>query len=294
MSCRTSIKQFLRSFCYFFDVFCISHTNAVESNKLWVKVLLHTHIFCNAAFLLICHHIIYQMLAKSMQKNYERNQNTLFIYINYSEFVTNLSSQLIAHIEAFMNRHRYQRLLDNLQQIESLFKINLNYQIDYGRFRWHHIWNVWGYFTLTFLLLYGSHLFFPSETDAEESFTSFGIILYGYIMLIVRLRTLQVNMFIRLLGDFQIHMNEVLAKHQCSNVYYAKRLNVDGEAILECNYIYMNIWHASKLISECFGWSMVATCVQSLVDIMNTVYWTFVNNVWNKSDNFTISETINL
>lgn len=272
-----SIGQFLRWFSNIFDAVCISHLKVVSlgKNRPWLNILLYSHIVCNAFFVLISHYLTYQMITDSIRMNFGRNLSTLFIYINYSESVTNASCQIIAHIEAFVNRYRYQCLINSFEEISDFFYDHLNVTIDFGQYFWRYMWNVWGCTLLTFIF------FVVPSVDATRDYC--GVILYIYVMLIVRLRVLQINMFINVMNDLHRMMNDVLT---------TSLLMTNSDAMYNCSYVYSKLGYVSRLISECFGWSMIATCIQSLVDIINSIYWTYINMDVIRSDNFTISKTI--
>lgn len=232
------------------------------------------------------------MVDVTMEKNYRRDQSTLFIYVNYSEFVTNLGCQLITHVESFIKRHKYANLIKELYTIDANFKKQLNYLVDYKQSQKYYMWIVWGYFLLILLLLACSSLIYSPGYNLDHFEVLCGSILYLCVMLVVRLRILQINMFIRYFGDLQAHLNCVLVKQQQANGWYGKRVNCNGSLLFECNHIYTHIWHLTNIFGDCFGWSMVGTCIQSLVDIMNAIYWSFINMDTINSDEFTISKII--
>lgn len=290
MAFNALMYEFWKPFLFLFDVLCISHFKALNSVSKTTRIVSHLYILLNTIFVIIAHITIYNWVGASMENDFERNDSSLFIYVNYSEFVTNLAAHLILHFESIAKRNKHQELLENLCEINEEFQNRLSLQIDLQRLRKRFLWRQGGLFVLIFATLFGSCFYFTPGYSFDECAKMVGQLLYMYVMLVVRTRCLQIDTFIRFVGDMHENLNGIIARVQRKSTMFGKRMEMDGEALLECNYIYLNVWCVTTLISDCFGWSMVGITVQSFVDIMNTLYWIFINIDSVQSDDFTLSK----
>lgn len=290
MVLNTVMYEFWKPFLYLFDAFCISHFKTFNSASKTTRLLSYLYIFLNTIFVIFSHITIYNWVGASMEDDFERDDSSLFIYVNYSEFVTNLAAHLILHFETMAKRNKHQELLESLCEISEELQSRLNLRIDLRRLRKRYLWKQGGVFAMTVAILFGSCFYFTPGYSFDDCSKIVGQLLYMYVMVVVRTRCLQIDTFIQFVGDMHENLNAIIAREQRKSTMYGKRMDLDGEALLECNYIYLNIWHVTTLISECFGWSMVGITVQSSVDIMNTLYWIFINIDTVQSDDFTLSK----
>lgn len=277
-------KLFLKPFIRVFQLFCVSHysifhPDLYKNRMKLIKILIYFILFSFLHIASICFVIIYSFDNRNIM-NKEYKESPMMYYVKIMSLVIGTITHAVIHFEALFKGKCEKELLSNFFEIHSIFATKLNYTVDYNILRKKCIHQVSNVFILSIVLLGTSWYFYTMGEFLEKSFL---VLLAGLAHIILRLRYYQIAVVLTLLKDCLADLDILLKRFQIIQQQQQNSAN-----IRYFRKIYSNAWTIQNLISECYGWSLIAMLTQFTLDSINTSYWIFINLKYYGAQNFTI------
>lgn len=195
----------------------------------------------------------------------------LYAVMDISLIVVIQLAHLITICEIYISGSMQSEILPSMHRIFQMFAEQLNYPIDLEllrRFCARKCWIVFG--TVGGLMLFGSSLYF------NVFWEYWGPTYYSWHLMSVR--KIQVCFYVDLLTEILRCLRTVLksvsdVESPCGRLM----------TILRSQRVYMEIQRTSYMVSRVFAWSLIANLLQSVVDLMNNIYWLIINIFYTKS-----------
>lgn len=175
-------------------------------------------------------------------------------------------------LETYFKRNTEQQLFETLQCIDKIFKKKLKHEIDYRAQRRRQMRNICIYFTVIATIIISSLSINISIARINVE-TFLGILFFAYVFVLSRMRVFQIASLINAVGDLLAELKIMMQQQQQRAKYNPARWK-DGQYWRK---IYSKIWYLTRLISDCFGYSLVLFVANSTVQIIGAAYWNYLN-----------------
>lgn len=279
MANKRSFETFWKPFLYIFKLLCISHVKSLKFgsrakkkiHKLFGIYFLFNSVIIIIAIIVSVYKII-QMVTEDTKAKYQ--DNPMFYYVDSIGFFGNFIALCITHFETIFKRSEEKEILNIMFQTNNCLVNQLNCKVNYERIKWKYWCKMSGFFLFTLVVsIISTSIGFPVEVVSRK-------LMYNVVMvialIIVRARTFQITLFISILGEILSDLNAAM-KERWEMIKLKKNFHSLEEDLFNFREIYSNSWLIKTSISNCFGWSLIAIILQSIIDIIIAVYWMFVN-----------------
>lgn len=261
-------KEFWASTSFPFQAFGLSSQAPQHENKKFIL------IYNVTISIVVCIIILITFLGKP----------NLFIdesveeIVDYALLYSFLFAHLIILIESNITTGDQQILFITLSRLTETFHKNFEYKIRFHSLQMKCFKKIWLVTLSTFFTIY------ISSSTFDDFWTFFGRSVFS--MVAVRLRFIQISIFVDTLTEYFHHLSVVLTRmlEQASNA------GDISQKLLIVQDVYGNLIESNQLIEKIFRWSITAIIVQNFADMMNQCYWTFINIYYLGSVTFGISK----
>lgn len=202
--------------------------------------------------------------------------NSFRYYVNALSIIGAFVVHITMYSEAICCGKREIEICEKLQSISDIFESKLKSKINYKSVRGKYL-RVIGLFLFTVIL--ASITSFGELPDLyDDKFFMTPIMVTGVI--VTRARWCQIALFLHILADNLNHLQITLKHHQiqsCEKVNEHLENGFERENIQYFREIYSHCWHIITLMSDSFGWSMIAFLARTTLEFINGAYWFYVN-----------------
>lgn len=279
----SDFEAFWKPFTRTFQAICVSHYSVFRPHlhNNWLKTLPFQIYFVAFA----CAHLIFVFWntekghhSDSKHLNTQYKESPLMYYVNALDVFVSFVTHIVIHLEYVFGGNQENEICQRMQMIGEMFAKNLNYPINYRAWRARNIRAV-GVFILVFLLTSATSLSELPDFYSDKFFMN-PLMIIGTIM--NRARWCQIALFLNILADTLHHLQIALKQHQTRNGRIsARQRGIDSSfectKICEFRDVYSNCWYMVTLMSDCFGWSLIAFLVKVTLEPINGAYWFYVN-----------------
>lgn len=191
----------------------------------------------------------------------ENKLGPFMVLVNWITLAGCFIHQITILIEAFLNGKNERKLHKTLLEIQIIFQKELNYPIDVDAMHKKFHRNLIPFFIVLACWRFG---------EIAHSIVNHN----KYVFVVVRIfniivecsRHLYIAVVLIILGDISNHLDVSLSKTK-------DKLN---DRIRYYRQIYSKMGILMDLISDCFGWTLLALLMRSAFDLINLVYYTYI------------------
>lgn len=199
-------------------------------------------------------------------------------YVNALSVFGAIVTNVVIHVENILYGKREYEICEQLQIISDIFERRLNLRMNYKSLRAKYL-RIVCLFVFT-IILASVTAFNQLPSLYNDKFFMKPSMVMGVIM--TRVRWCQIAMYLNLLADNLNHLKNTLNEHQISSFEHAYAneqpdIRFDGEKIQYFREIYSICWRLITMMSDYFGWSMIAFVVKTTLEFINGSYWIYVN-----------------
>ncbi|XP_055913231.1 putative gustatory receptor 2a [Eupeodes corollae] len=223
------------------------------------------------------------------------------VTVDYIQLIGVRTAYIVCVIEALCHVKEQQALLKNVQEIDRIFEVSLNTDVENRKFRSKIIKN-----GLVMLIVYFfCECFILAITALRSTSIYIGFwILYTVPLLVCGVRYFQYLLFIDIIKQRFVKLNEVLRSVNLLNAIYksghhkflgrgqaafklvkttdkySKTMYRDGfdlTKLLVIRDLYSRLWEVCTLVNKCFGLSILIAIGVDFLAITANFYWIFLN-----------------
>lgn len=278
---------FWTPFTRVFQWFCVSNFSLFRSDSMknhrirYLARIIYFVIFSLAHFISIAMASNYFSRDLRISHSKYRESPSMY-YVKMAGSIFGPLAHTIIHIEALLNGSNENQLYERFSEIHRIFATKLNYVIDYNKLSIRY-GAISGIFIVPMIFTGVSFFYIEVEMSSQKSYLR--IIMVA--TLITRCREYQITLALTALKDTLVDLEILLQRHQIEH----NRTQQHPENIQYFRKIYSNAWLIKNLISDCYGWTMIALLAQVTLDMIQSAYWLFVNLKYFNSRNFTLRES---
>lgn len=273
-------ESFWKPFVRFFQSFCVSHYLVFRPNirNSYIKSIpfLIYVIVIASIHLIILFVTSFKIVSEESQNVRIYRGSPLMYYVDALSVFGAIVTNLTIHLENIFYGQRENEICEKFQIINDLFKVQLNCKINYELWRLKYF-KVMGFFLFSILIAsISSFSTLPSLYD--DKFFMTPIMVIGVIM--TRLRWCQIALYLNMLADILNHLTISLKQHQKqSNKMFEQELSHSfvPDDIHYFREIYSHCWSIVAMMSDYFGWSMIAHLAKMTLESINGSFWFYVN-----------------
>lgn len=279
----SEFKTFWRPFTRAFQAICISHYSVFRPHlhdKRLKSLPFQIYFIAFAALhmAIVIRNTEKENHSKSNGFSTQFKESPLMYYVNALDMIASIVTHVIIHLEYMFGGKRENEICQMMQAIGDIFVKHLNYRLNYRAWQPRYI-RVVGIFVLSYLL--SSITSFSKLPDSySDKFFMNPVMMAGIIM--NRARWCQIALYLNMLADTLNNLQIALKQHQIRNGNCSTELRrIDGmfECKKICHFreIYSNSWHMITLMSDFFGWSLIAFLIKVTLEPINGAYWFYMN-----------------
>lgn len=267
------VETFWKPFTRAFQLLCVSHFSIYRAK-------IHGYLFL--IYFLIVSTIHISLLAFDVNKGMNKENNhshhpehkdsPLMLYVNCLSIFGRFATHMITHFETLLNGACEREIHRKLKKINIIFTSKLNYLVDYKAKRTKYIQKTVSVFAFATLLTVASSLVNAPLSNHDKYFSK---TIFICAVIIVRFRGCHIAPFLNIIADALNDLQVLLMKHQMK--CHQRRLNDKRENIRYLREIYSNIWLVKKMLSDCFGWSLIIFLIEFSIEFINSSYWFYIN-----------------
>lgn len=255
-----------------FQVFCVSHYSIFNTNIHFYGLiyfiaytLLHIWVMVHTLSHIQIH-----------DTNVKYTGSPLMGYVGLISISGNFITHICANLEAFFTRNDEKDIYRKLREINEIFGTKLNYVVDYHAIRCKYLRTTVIFFIFSASLSFGLSFFSLLNYDNASLFLSSRVA----SVIMVRVRRCQIafhiNSLTHILWDLQILLKRQQKEYRGTNTGSAEKIQYLRD-------VYSNTWLIKNLISSCFGWSLITLLIEFTTELINFLYWAYINAVVYKS-----------
>lgn len=249
-------------------------------------------IVCSTTYIIFVFSTIYS--ASIDDTDYEEDKQKgrpLMYYVNTLSTFGSYATHLAIPLENLFYGKQEKEICKKFQIISDIFTTKLNYIPDYKTRRIKYMYRTVLLFVFDILLAYAS--VFATLPDSDDDYTSFlqPTVMIGIIIL--RVRWCQIALFLNVIADTLCDLQVLLKQQQMQSIIETNnqlRNKLIRQRIQCFRDIYSNIWLITTLMSDCFGWSLIAFLIKVTLELINGAYWFYINLRLNHSIGYNIGE----
>lgn len=274
-------ELFWKPFTRVFQTLGVSHYTIfrpeIYNNRLKSVALLLYYI------ILIAFHVLLLMITTYKGRCYESEKcearykgSPLMYYVNGLSVFGSIATHLSVHFENIFYGNQEDEICEKFKNIYGIFASRLNYRLNYKAKRVKYV-RIVGFYTFA-IILSCTTAFSKLPDQYNDMFFMTPMMIFGVI--ITRARWLQISLFLNILSDTLEDLQSLLRQQQIRS---SEETNEPSENRYTCQNIryfraiYSNIWLIVTMMSDYFGWSLIAFLVKVTLEFINGSYWLYVN-----------------
>lgn len=268
-----AFESFWKPFIRVFQAICVSHYSTFYRTQ-HIGRLVYFIVFSTLHVSLMFYTLI-NGLHIQVRPNSQHRESPLMFYVNFVTVTGNFVSHTIAHLEPLFTRNDEQEIYRRLNEINEIFALKFNYVTNFDVIKRKFVRKTVLFYVCAAFMSFG-YSFFSLPTDVSSLLLF--LLNRIFAVIIIRARRCQaafiVNALSHILKDLQI-----LLKRQQKN-YRPHTTNSSSHCSENIRYlrdVYSNVWLIKNLVSNCFGWSMIAFLMEFSFDLINSSYWAYIN-----------------
>lgn len=266
-----------RSFVMFFFIFGFA---PICKNRFWNFFVITYSLMIMA---LVCF-----ILYLAIFLNNVIEDSALLYAVAYSFLLSISVTHLMLLLQAFCKRSSHLEIFNHFDSVDYLYQKKL----------YHHVLHhpehraIWIRFIILICIFLAVKVFLITHLHSRQLLSNFWLHCF-FSVFMLRLATLQILLYVRLLKNRLKTMDEILveilidnsdyatADHASDNstVFLIKNLrNKDMilDRILYLKKVYKQLYEISIRINDVFGWSLLFLTTQCFIDFTSNIYWTFL------------------
>lgn len=277
----SEFETFWKPFTRVFQAICISHYSVFRpsvhnSYRKSLPFLIYFTIFATAHLALVST-FTSKGSRESSHDSVEYKESALMYYINALSIVSNIAMHSTIHLENIFYGKREHQICDKLKLINDIFATKFDYHADFKARSIKYIRHTVALYVSTFILISGS-TFTPLPDLYDDKFFMPPILILSLIM--TQSRWCQIALFLNIIADTLDDLQMLVKRQQAKcfqELTHHSELNDEFESIQHFRNIYSNVWLIVTLMSDCFGWSLVALLAKVVLEFINGSYWFYIN-----------------
>lgn len=269
---------FWNPFIRVFQALCVSHYSICRSNVRSWKYILYFIVF----WMIYIYSVFATTNFSPFREGFNRKENrqkNLMYHVNSVCVISSFVVHIIMPLEGLSNGKQEAEIYRKFKRINDIFVNKLNYHPDYIARRAKYLYRTVPLFVFVVILAYTSG-FTRLPNLYDDIFVMKPTMIIDVIVL--RVRWCQIALYLHVIADTLNDLQISLQKHQKQ---ICESLNDQTESahtkacqtIHSFREIYLNIWQITKLISECFGWSLIGLLVKVMLEHISGIYWFYIN-----------------
>lgn len=264
-------KPFIRTF----QVFCVSHYSMFHSTA-HIGRLIYYLTFSGLHIALMVYTLANGLLIQ-MRPSEKYKESTLMFYVNSISVAGNFITHTVAHLEPLFSRKYEERIYHKLNEINETFALKLNYVTNFDAIRDRFIRRTVLFFTITASVSMG-YSFYSLPSDGDVFKTCMFLMNRAFGAVIIRARRCELAFLVNTLSNILLDLQILLKRQQQNYRSNSANSSVDlSENIRYLRDIYSTVWLLKNLISSCFGWSFISFLIEFSFDLINSLYWAYIN-----------------
>lgn len=277
----SEFESFWKPFTRVFQAICVSHYSVFRpsvhnSFRKSLPFLIYFTI-CATAHLALIFTFTSKASRESSHDSVKYKESALMFYINALSIVSNIVIHSTIHLENIFYGKREQQICDKLKLINDIFVTKFDYHADFKARSIKYIRQTVAFYVLIFILTSAS-TFTPLPDLYDDKFFMPPILILSVIM--TQSRSCQIALFLNIIADTLDDLQMLLKQQQTKcfqELAQQMELNVEFENIQYFRKIYSNVWLIVTLMSDCFGWSLIALLAKVVLEFINGSYWFYIN-----------------
>lgn len=273
-----------RSFVIFFFIFGLA---PIWKNRRWNFMVISYSLLSMA---LVCFVLYLAIFLNNVIEN-----SALLYAVAYSFLLSISVTHFILLLQAFCNRNSHLEIFNHFDTVDHIFQKKLRCHVTHGR----ENRSIWIQFIGLICIFVVIKAFLIVHLHLQNLLTNFWLHCFFSIFML-RLASLQILLYVRLLRNRLQTLNEVLVEIVIENsaqsrieiqtpipeydnenhaVFLIRNLrnnNVTFDRILHLKKVYGRLYEISIQINKVFGWSLLFLSTQCFIDFTSSIYWTFL------------------
>lgn len=283
---RESIQQFWKPYISLFHVLCLTRVestpdeaNISKRGTMVLKIYQSLTTILVTTIILVA--IINGIIVLNRVKDEYNVEGILHLYIDSFDLLINFLTFLAIHLEPIWCIRNEKQFRIHLNKIDKMMRTHLKLNIKYDRLHSKCISNLIKCVIITLLLHLLSLFFNVTVFILTSDFIYKTIVLFTTAM--IRVRIFQILLYIELLCEYLSQIHIALAKHAqkltTMKKRFGTRLNppfIIGNELFYCHQIYSELNLIPRHLSATFGWSLLITIFQNLIEFTTSFFWVFL------------------
>lgn len=292
-------EVFWKPFIRVFQAFCVSHysifrPNFYQNYRNNFQFLIY-FVVCSSIYIIFVFSTLYgAFMDYNEYEEVKQNSRPIMYYVNTLNTFCSYATHLAIPFENLFYGKRENEICKKLKQINDTFATKLNYIPDYKARRNRYLYRPILIFVFDILLAYASVFVILPESDEEDASYVQPTVMIGIIIL--RVRWCQVALFLDVIADTLRDLQVLLKQQQLQSIKDTNnplQNKFTRQRIQYFRDIYSNIWLITILMSDCFGWTLIAFLIKVTLELIKGAYWFYINTRVNESITLNIGETGN-
>lgn len=268
-----AFESFWKPFIRVFQAICVSHYSTFH-RKQHIGRVVYFVVFSTLHVSLMFYTLINGLHIR-IRPNSQRKESPLMFYVNFVAVTGNFVSHTIAHLEPLFTRSNEQEIYRRLNEINEIFALKLNYVTNFNVIKRNFVRKTALFYVCAASISFG-YSFFSLPTDISSMLLF--LLNRIFAVIIIRARRCQAAFIVNSLSHILIDLQVLLKKQQKSyRPHTTNSSSYCSENIRYLRDVYSNVWLIKNLVSNCFGWSMIAFLMEFSFDLINSSYWAYIN-----------------
>lgn len=273
-------ETFWTPFTRVFQAFCVSHYTVYRPKlrSSWCRSLPFLLYFVGFASVHISF-LAFNLFKGLFHTGHKRHtESPLMFYINCLSIFGTFATHLTTHLETFLQGKQEREIHEKLKKINDIFENKLNHKTDYKERRSKYVRKSLSVFVFAACLSAASSFIHVPISNHDKYFNQPILIL---AVLVIRSRGFHIALFLNTISDTLMDLQLLLKEQQiqsCQPTGSLARMTFKRENIRYIREIYSNIWLVKRMLSDCFGWSLITFLIEFSIEVINSSYW-FYNNL---------------
>lgn len=279
----TEFEDFWRPFTRTFQGLCVSSYYMFRPNIRYnfrrsIPFLVYFTCFASLQILLVILTAGKGLQSEKNEVEYQLKESHLMYYVNSLSIFGSIITHITIHVEALLCMKQEQEIYDRLRAIDDILVTKLNFVINYKARRERYIRNAVGTFVLTIVLASTSSL--ATIPDLKKGIEiHFMKPIQIIAIVIIRSRWCYVALLLNAIADTLNDLQNLLKQQQQRHFKESSRERCcrARETIRYFREIYSNVWFTVNLLGDSFGWSLITFLIEVTFEVINAMYWLYIN-----------------
>lgn len=267
-----SFESFWQPLVRLFQIFGVSHYSIFCSSRQYDRFV---HFIIISALDVAIN--TYTLAHIYLMDEYIYVKSPLMYYTSCLSIFCHVVAHGAIHLEAFFLWKHERAIYRRFREINETFTAKLNCVEDFNAKQKQCVSPTINYFaTIAALQMASSVYFHPSSTS-----TLAFVLGRLFVTLISCARKCQISIYVNYLTSVLNELKMLLERERRSSL---PRTNQSPfQNLHQLREIYSNAWIISKLLSSCFGWTLLIYLIEFTIDLINSSYQVYLNFKIDKS-----------